>query len=351
MPLRLLEMSLPGGDVADVPALLDDVPTVDVETSEPGAAVGRVRVLLDARDAESASDKLVGRYGAREGFRLVLLSVEATLPAVERPEKRTETEAEADAAPSGAKRVGPARIARSELYEDVSHAGELTPLYVAMVALSTVVAAIGLLRGDTAIVIGAMVIAPLLGPNIALSLASTLGDPKLAARSLKAIGAGVATAAALSLLLGTVLEVDPSVPEIAGRTRAGLGDIALALAAGAAGTLAFTSGVPAVVVGVMVAVALLPPLVVAGLLVGSGELRLAAGALALVVTNVTCVNLAAVVTFLIQRVRPRTWWEAKRARRATRRAVISWIAMLAILFLLIWFGLVDPEVETLEALP
>jgi uncharacterized hydrophobic protein (TIGR00341 family) len=215
-----------------------------------------------------------------------------------------------------------------------------------MVALSTVVAAVGLTRGDIAIVIGAMVIAPLLGPNVALSLAATLGDPDLARRSLKAIGVGVGTAAVLSMLLGTLLEVDPSGPEIAARTRAEIGDIALALAAGAAGSLAFTSGVSGVVVGVMVAVALLPPLVVAGLLAGAGHGTAASGALILLLTNVTCVNLAAVGTFLVQKVRPRTWWEADRAKKATRLAVATWIILLAILLALILLGEVDVSVAS-----
>jgi uncharacterized membrane protein len=109
----------------------------------------------------------------------------------------------------------------------------------------------------------------------------------------------------------------------------------LALAAGSAGALAFTSGVPSVVVGVMVAVALLPPLVVAGLLAGAGHWMPAAGALVLLLTNVTCVNLAGVVTFLLQKVRPRTWWEADRARSSTRLAVAVWILMLAVLLALI----------------
>lgn len=147
----------------------------------------------------------------------------------------------------------------------------------------------------------------------------------------QAIAAGVATAAALSLLLGAVLGVDPSAPEIVARTRVDGGDIALALAAGTAGSLAFTSGVPAVVVGVMVAVALLPPLVASGLLAGAGFWIAAVGALMLTLTNVTCINLAAVATFLVQQVRPRTWWEAKRAKRATRLAVTAWVVMLAAL--------------------
>jgi uncharacterized hydrophobic protein (TIGR00341 family) len=262
----------------------------------------------------------------------VILPVEATIPAVPAPERGAPA-AEGGVAASVATPLG--RISREELYEDVAQAAKLTPVFLITVVLSTVVAAVGLIRGDVAILIGAMVIAPLLGPNIALSLACTLGDIGLARKSLRAIAAGVATAFALSLLLGLVLQVEPSSPELARRSAAGLVDIALALAAGSAGALAFTTGVPTVVVGVMVAVALLPPLVVTGLLVGSGNFHFAFSAFILVVANVTCLNLAAVATFLLQKVRPRTWWETERAARATRLAVTTWVVMLVILALLI----------------
>ena len=114
----------------------------------------------------------------------------------------------------------------------------------------------------------------------------------------------------------------------------GVGDIVLALAAGSACALAYTTVAPAALTGVMVAVALLPPLVVVGLLTASGELGSAAGALLLVATNVICVNLAGVVTFLWQGIRPRTWWEANRARQATWRAVAIWLTLLIILGIL-----------------
>jgi len=149
------------------------------------------------------------------------------------------------------------------------------------------------------------------------------------------------TAGVVSVALGAVLRIDPSAPELAARTQAGIGDIALALSAGAAGSLAFTSGVSAVVVGVMVAVALLPPLVVAGLLAGAGHGGLAPAALILFLTNVTCINLAAVATFLLRKVRPRTWWEEERAKRATRIAAATWITMLAVLVVLMWPGRVQ----------
>jgi uncharacterized hydrophobic protein (TIGR00341 family) len=327
VPLRLLELTVPDADTAQVPDLLQDIPILHLWTAESGKPVGLVRILLDAQHVEALSDALVGHFGARDGFRLIVLPVEATVPPPEPP-------AAGAVAQQGEVQSGqgePQRISREELYEDLAEASGLTPVYVVMVALSTVVAAVGLIRGDIAVVIGAMVIAPLLGPNVALSLACTLGDLQLAKRSLKAIGAGVAIAAALSCLLGAILHVDPHAPDIAARTTANLSDFILALAAGAAGSLAFTSGVPAVVVGVMVAVALLPPLVVAGLLAGAGHAEPAAGALILLLTNLTCVNLAAVATFLLQKIRPRTWWEAERARRATQLAVTIWIILLALL--------------------
>jgi uncharacterized hydrophobic protein (TIGR00341 family) len=258
--------------------------------------------------------------------------VEATIPAIEEAvEEKTVQD------PNSVKKESD-RISREELYEDVAQGAQLTRVYLATVALSTIVAAAGLIRDDIAIVIGAMVIAPLLGPNVSLSLASTLGDLALARRSLTTIGVGIATALALSFLLGVAFDVTPTIPAINTRTQAGLADIAIALAAGAAGSLAFTSGVPAVVVGVMVSVALLPPLVVMGLLLGSGHLELAFGSFTLLLTNITCVNLAAVATFVAQRVQPRTWWEAERAKKATRIALAIWIIMLAILLGLILSG-------------
>ena len=120
---------------------------------------------------------------------------------------------------------------------------------------------------------------------------------------------------------------------MAARTGIGLGDIAVALASGGAGALAFTAGAPTVLVGVMVAVALLPPLASLGLLLGSGYLLSALGAGLLVITNIICVNLAAVVVFWIQGVRPTSWWDEKRPKHATKIAVTVCAGLLAILTL------------------
>ncbi|MHB1093870.1 DUF389 domain-containing protein [Thiobacillus sp.] len=71
------------------------------------------------------------------------------------------------------------------------------------------------------------------------------------------------------------------------------------------------------------AVALLPPLVAFGLLLGSGHAALAMGALSLAMMNLICVNLAGVTTFLVQGIRPATWWEKDRAVKSTRIAITA----------------------------
>ena len=162
-------------------------------------------------------------------------------------------------------------------------------------------------------------------------LGTTLGDLQLLRCAVLTGLAGMAMAMVLSILIGALVPVDPALTEVALRTRVDLSDVAVALASGCAGALAFTTGVSTTLIGVMVAVALLPPLVASGLLLGGGHLALAMGALSLSLMNLICVNLAGVTTFLVQGIQPATWWEKDRAARATRIAIGLWTALLATL--------------------
>jgi uncharacterized membrane protein len=85
----------------------------------------------------------------------------------------------------------------------------------------------------------------------------------------------------------------------------------------------------------MVAVALLPPLVTLGMLLGAGYWHQAFGAFLLLATNLICINLSGVTTFLIQGVGPLSWWETGKAKRATRNAILIWTSLLALLVLFI----------------
>lgn len=324
MTLRLVEITVAAERLQELSELLAGVDAVDLWTVEEGPLRGIQRVLVPSDQVEALTDLVVERFEGGEHFRVVLVAVEATFPPGEDGEGEDE-------------RRGPERVSREELHQDLAGGSRVTRVYLVTVALSAVVAAVGLVRDDVAVIIGAMVIAPLLAPNVALSLAATLGDVDLAKRALLASVAGASTAFAVALLVGATVSFDPETPQLLARSRVGLGDVVLALAAGSAGALAYTTGLPAVVIGVMVAVALLPPLVAAGIFAGGGYLALSAEAALLTLTNATAVNLAGVVTFLAQRVRPRLWWEEERARTATRIALAAWVALLLLLIaLMVW---------------
>lgn len=321
--LRLIEMLCPEERGDEVEALVRPHEPTGLWHNRLLDGKIMVEILLPAEKAEAVLDELEGRYRGLDGFRILLLNVEAALPRPEpEPEKAAEPAAEEPA------KSGPARISRQELYADVSSYARPDNAYLAMIALSSIVAAIGIWRDNVAVIIGAMVIAPLFGPNVSLAFATTLGDGELGRNALKTNVIGILLALALSFGLGALLHVGPDGAELIARAQVGLPDVVLALAAGAAGALAMTTGIHTPLVGVMVAVALLPPLVAVGLCAGAGLWRMAGGAAMLFFTNVICVNLSAVATFLLKGVRPRTWWEADKARRAARNSLMVWVLLL-----------------------
>ena len=298
-----------------------------------GDGIAVYDALVDAGAVEPLLDRLQQRFGHDEKFRAILISLAAVLP---RPKEEPVPEKEEEEPEEPPKRV-PLRVSRAELYEEVAGGAKLNRLFLVQVVLATIVAAIGIFRDMPTAVIGAMVIAPLLGPNIALALGTTLGDLDLIRKSIRTTFAGLLLAFAMAALYGALFEIDVLGHEINARTSVEPSDILLALASGVAGTLAYTTRVSTSLVGVMVAIALMPPTVVAGTLFGAGEWSLFSKAALLLSINVVCVNLAAVVTFLVQGIRPSTWWESERSKRLTRRAIFIWVAILVILaILVIW---------------
>lgn len=324
MSLRFFEIFLPASKLPELTSILTEFDSVTIVQEELSEKQLHAKLLLSSERTEELMDRLEGRFANIENFRIVIVAVEATIPRLQ-----TNTTVEKQ------RKIKFARISREELYHDILEASSLSWLFTTMVALSSVVAAIGLARDNTAAVIGAMVIAPLLGPNVALSLASALGDIDLAKNARKANLVGILLPICLAALFGLLVPLDTAGSEILSRTQISFYDIILALAAGIAGTLSFTMGLSGAIIGVMVAVALLPPLVSSGMLLGCAQWNLAAHAGLLFGVNLICVNLAGVVTFLIQGVQPLWWWDKEKAHKATRRAIITWLLCLMILALLI----------------
>ncbi|MCD4736730.1 MAG: TIGR00341 family protein [Bacteroidales bacterium] len=327
MPERVIKIVLPREQEKNAMAILDSQEKLTYWQDELSAKNFVASILLDSAQSESIMDLFEKKFSKVTGFKLILFPVEASIPRPKEEKKKTTPVEE---------KKSKLRISREELYSDVVDSTKLNNVFVLMTILSTVVVAVGLLKDNVAVIIGAMVIAPFLGPNVALALSSVLAEKKLGADAMKTLAVGGLIVVILSVCIGLVINVDTGVVEISSRTSTGFADIILALASGAAGVLAFTTGASAAVIGVMVAVALLPPLTVFGLLLGAGEYELAAGAFLLFITNIICVNLAGIGTFLFQGVSPRTWYAADKAKKATRKSLVLWIITLALLAIIIF---------------
>lgn len=303
------------------------------EISEEKAVV---KLLVDAEKSQTIIDKFKEEFSHHDPFRLLLFRVEASLPVEgEEEEKKEGKESEEKEEVEGKETVG---VSREELYTEVKHQSELSRVYVLLTVLAAVVASIGVLKDDVAVIVGAMVIAPMLGPNVGLSLATTLADIDLAKLAAKTTVLGIALSFLVSIILGMMLEVDPATTQIEARTSVDLLHVVLALSAGSAGTLAYTKGLSSAVIGVMVAIALVPAIAASGLLIGTGELWKGFNAFLLFSINLICINLSGVLTFVAQGFEPSTWWEADKARRLTKKALLLWISLLGILIAVIIYS-------------
>ena len=172
--------------------------------------------------------------------------------------------------------------------------------YYVLAVVSAVIATYGLLSDSTAVVIGAMLVAPLMGPifGIALSLVSL--SRRLLFRSIVSETTGVL----LVLLIGFVLmRFGPEVglgQEVLSRTKPTILDIAIALASGLAGAFALVNvKVNAALPGVAISTALVPPLAACGICLGAEEYRLAGGAFILFLANFLAIELAAAMVFTL----------------------------------------------------
>lgn len=172
--------------------------------------------------------------------------------------------------------------------------------FVTMLSLSVVVAVMGLALNSAAVVIGAMLLAPLMQPVLAAgaSLAMALFGKSLAA--LAKVAAATAWCIAIAYALSWLLPDDTLTSEVLARTQPDIKDLVVALAAGAAGAYATVrSDVSASLPGVAVAVALVPPLGSVGITLEAGERSLAQGALLLYLTNLAAIVFASIVVFVV----------------------------------------------------
>jgi uncharacterized hydrophobic protein (TIGR00271 family) len=176
--------------------------------------------------------------------------------------------------------------------------------FFALLLFATVIATYGVLSNSTATVIGAMIVAPLMGPIMATTAAVIMGSTPRALRAIALVVAGIVTVIIASFLLSWVVpDVTISFTsngEIASRINPGLYALLTALGAGAAGAFIISRAeIADSMGGVAIAISLVPPLCVVGISLQQGQLGAAAGALLLFMTNFLAILLAGGVVLLI----------------------------------------------------
>jgi len=170
-----------------------------------------------------------------------------------------------------------------------------------LLGLSGVIATLGLLANSVAIIIGAMIIAPLIGPITGIAYSTTVANRRLLRRSFLTLATGVLFTVLISFLVAWLIGLKSVTPEILARTNPTLLDLVIALAAGAAGAFANTRRrIADALPGVAIAVALVPPLSVVGIGLALRNTSLAFGASVLFITNLTGIIFSGVIILLLQ---------------------------------------------------
>jgi uncharacterized hydrophobic protein (TIGR00271 family) len=198
---------------------------------------------------------------------------------------------------------------KENLYLELSRGATLYDLvYWLQILFAAGIATLGLVMNSPAVIIGAMLISPLMGPILAAGLALASGDVILGLRSIAKLFLSCALAVAFAIVLVAILPFREMTDEIAARTQPNTLDLFIALFSGAVGSIAVcreVKGVATSIPGVAIAVALMPPLCVAGYGLGliltfdaATGWRIASGGGLLFLTNLVAITFTAMVVFL-----------------------------------------------------
>jgi uncharacterized hydrophobic protein (TIGR00271 family) len=190
------------------------------------------------------------------------------------------------------------RSNRNRLVSELRENARPTVAFYLLGTASCAIATFGLLENSAAVIIGAMLIAPLMTPIVALGFGLVDGDVVVLRDAIVALGSGSLLAVALSALLALVTQLPDPGSEILGRGHPTLLDLGIALfAGGIAGYARINRGIAETVGGASIAVALMPPLCVVGIGLSLQRWELAYGALLLFLTNLVGITLACALVF------------------------------------------------------
>lgn len=318
--MRLVQVLIPEGTRPVVLDALDEQGIDYAVFDEVGRGdfEAMVQFPVPPSGVEPVMDKLI-EAGIREDTYTIVLSTETVVS--ERLSALVE-------------RFPGLRISREELYARAQDLAPANSTFFAFLLLSTVIATTGLLLDSAATIIGAMVVAPLMGPAVSASVGTILDDPRMTRRGIKlqivGLVAAIVTAAVMGWFLQQTFLIPPgldirTIPQIAERTSPNFLSLFLALGSGIAGSLSIMRGSGSTLVGVAIAVALVPPAATSGLGIAFGLPVVAIAGAVLVVVNLLAINVSALILFWAAGFKPLDTgaFEGVRATIVSRVVVIA----------------------------
>ena len=211
----------------------------------------------------------------------------------------------------------------ASLNRSLWRSAESSSNYYLLLFLSGTIATLGLLSDSSATVIGAMIVAPLMGPIEGISFAMVMGNRRLLKRACLSLVLGALLTIATAAILSNAIGIASLTEQISARTKPTLIDLGVALAAGATGALAKSRrGISDALPGVAIAVALVPPLSVIGIGIAFASPTVFWGSLLLFLTNLVGIIFSGGVVFISQR-----YGSVKRAKRGMMIAIATLLGL------------------------
>lgn len=236
-----------------------------------------------------------------------------------------------------AQRFNPAltQVERNELVWQARRSARTGIDYLMLIIMSAGLASLGLMLNSVAVIIGAMLVAPLMSPLGALATGLATGQLDITQRAVVTLIQGTFFAIIISFLMGEILFLENPTTEMLSRGTPSLLDAAVAMVSGLVGGFALArKEIPVALAGVAIAAALMPPVCTIGLGLALGMPELAGGATLLFITNITFIVVAEGIIFFWVGMRPGR-------RQETQRAVAGWWTFLTSLLVIVIWGLVS----------
>jgi len=257
---------------------------------------GKTNSLISIRCQEMEVPQLLedlGKIGVGTKFGIIdILKLEVSIPNIEREDLSEGLSS---------------RISIAEIEVNIKEAAELHTNYYVFIIVAALIAGAGLILNSTAIIIGAMIISPLMGPILGVSYGVIIKNYQLVKKGfigqfsgiLLAIGIG----AVLAILALFVYDSPPLTNEMLSRSFPTIFDIIVSISAGIAVGFAITSKIQSSLVGVAIALSLMPPAVNIGVTLIYGNSFLSFGSFILLMCNILAINLSAIFIFKLKKIK------------------------------------------------